>query len=431
MKTKTVALLFALLFSTLAFAQEGDEGGVKFQYNDVSEALKAAAPDRLIFVDLFATWCGPCRLMDKQVFPLKEVGDYVNANFVTVRLDADSEKGQAFMKEHGIDRLPTLTVLDAKGKVVKSQFGMMDDYAFVRFLREAKGDTPDMDDLYKAHRKDKENTDKMKAVLLEAPYFMQTVTSETQMKKWGLRITDLFNLYVKTKGIEHMANPGDFKLLSFYHNYYDPEDGIIDQMARYFQDYAKGVDEKAVAGFLTGAHMNYIIALAQECKEDYKRELGRLTSDLLHVYSAVQDDPEGFKMSLEEYCGAACALSSKDYPAYIDHMNTYFQIIPDVQYNDYASAIEGIYNGMNEKIDEPAARAILDWGAKAAEMKPLVQAFAPLKMVMGDAHKTLGDSDKAKEVYNEAFKMMMESGNQQLIQMLQPQIKRRLDDLAA
>lgn len=432
MTLKTVtALFFALLVAPLALAQEEGTDGVKFQYSDVTEAVNAATPDQLIFVDLFATWCGPCKMMDKQVFPLKEVGDYVNANFITVRLDADSEKGKAFMTEHKIDRLPTLTVLNGDGKVVKTQSGMMDDYAFLRFLKDAKGDVPNMDDLYSAHRKDKENTEKMKAILLEAPYFMQTITSETQGKKWGLRITDLFNLYVKTKGIEHMANPTDFKILSFYHNYYDREDQVIDKMARYFQDYAKGVDEKAVAGFITGAHMNYIIALAQECKDEYKSELGRLTSDLLHVYSAVQNDAEGFKMSLEEYCGAVCALSSKDFPTYIEHMNNYFQIVPDITYNDYAAAIEGLYNGMNEKIDPTAARAILDWGAKAADMKPLVQAFAPLKMVIGDAQKTLGETEKAREMYNEAFKMMMESGNQELIQMLQPQIKKRLDDLAA
>lgn len=53
--------------------EEGTDGG-QAQYPTATEAVNAATPDQLIFVDLFATWCGPCKMMDKQVFPLKEVG---------------------------------------------------------------------------------------------------------------------------------------------------------------------------------------------------------------------------------------------------------------------------------------------------------------------------------------------------------------------
>lgn len=103
--------------------------------------------------------------------------------------------------------------------------------------------------------------------------------------------------------------------------------------------------------------------------------------------------------------------------------------VPDIAYNDYASAIEGMYNGMDEKIDNHAAETILEWGKKAAEKKPQIEAEAPLTMVMGDAHKQLGDKVKAKEMYDKAFQIMMKSQQQQFIQTLQPQISKRIQAL--
>lgn len=427
MKTKTLIgiLLATLLYFSPAVAQDG----VKFQYTDADECIEATPSDQLIFVDLFASWCGPCQMMDKQVFPLKHVGEYVNANFVTCRLDADDDKGKAFMAKHHIDKLPTLVVIKGDGTLVQTTSGMMDDYGFLRFLRKSKGDLIDMETLYRNHRKDKKNTEHMKAILLEAPYFIQTVTSETQMKKWGLRISDIFKLYADTKGVENMTNMTDFRILSLFHNFYEKDDAIINAIIRNFQDFAKGVDEGTVAQFITGAHMNYIIGLAQKCDKDYEREIGRITSDMMHVYSVTQNDVEGFQMTLGEFCQAACALSNKDMISYVQHMNNYFMSVPDIAYNDYASAIEGIYNGMDEKIDNHAAETILEWGKKAAEKKPQIEAEAPLTMVMGDAHKQLGDKVKAKEMYDKAFQIMMKSQQQQFIQTLQPQISKRIQAL--
>lgn len=428
MKTKIllIALASFLLYST-AFAQDG----VKFQYTDVEEAIKETASDQHIFVDLYATWCGPCLMMDKQIFPLKHVGDYINSNFVTCRIDADSKAGQSFMKQHNIDKLPTLVVIDGDGKAIKISSGAMDDYGLIRFCKEAKGEVIDMEKLYKMHRGDKNNTDLMQSILLEAPYFMQTVTSENQMKKWGLRINDLFNLYVKTKGVENMTNMTDFGLLTRFHNYYEKDDKIIEKIIRHFPEFTKSLNEKAVGQFVTGTHINYIISLAQTCNEEYKKELSRITSDMMHVYSVNQNDTEGFKMSLQEFCEAACALSKKDMTSYAGHMDKYFATIPDIAYNDYASAIEAVYNGLNEKLDDSAAKIILRWGQAALDLNPnQVEAKAPLYMVIGDAHKQLGDRTKAREMYDQAFQYMMKSQQQRFIQGLQPQISKRIEDLA-
>jgi thiol-disulfide isomerase/thioredoxin len=58
---------------------------------------KAKAENKYIFIDCYATWCGPCKMMKENVFNLKEVGDFFNKNFISVEVQmnktmADSQK---------------------------------------------------------------------------------------------------------------------------------------------------------------------------------------------------------------------------------------------------------------------------------------------------------------------------------------------------
>src|SRR5260221_8961830 len=53
---------------------------------------KAKAENKYIFVDCYATWCGPCKLMDKEVYPNDTVATYINEKFIAVKLQLDSSK---------------------------------------------------------------------------------------------------------------------------------------------------------------------------------------------------------------------------------------------------------------------------------------------------------------------------------------------------
>ena len=90
MKKFLMVALFALMGATVLKAQNN---GVKFiEDKPLSDVLaQAGKANKYAFVDVYATWCGPCKYMTSQVFPQAAAGDYFNKTFVNAKYDA--EKG--------------------------------------------------------------------------------------------------------------------------------------------------------------------------------------------------------------------------------------------------------------------------------------------------------------------------------------------------
>jgi len=109
-----------------------NEPGIKFFEGTWEEALKAAKKqNKLIFLDVYATWCGPCKRLAALTFPDPEVGKYYNERFINVKVDGEKGEGPMLRQRYNVRGYPTLLFINHKGEVVKSTAGFRDPANFL------------------------------------------------------------------------------------------------------------------------------------------------------------------------------------------------------------------------------------------------------------------------------------------------------------
>lgn len=130
-----LVLAFQILIAGALVAQ----GGVKFTERAWKDLLaKAKTTDQIIFMDAYTTWCGPCKMMSKNVFTDKEVGDYYNANFINVKMDMEAGEGIELASKYEVRAYPTLLFIDGDGALVHRAVGYHEAAAFIELGKKAK-----------------------------------------------------------------------------------------------------------------------------------------------------------------------------------------------------------------------------------------------------------------------------------------------------
>lgn len=93
--------------------------GIQFREGSWKEILEIAKKEnKLVFVDNYTSWCGPCKKMVSEIFPLKEVGDFYNANFICYKLDCEKGDGVGSGKNIPDYVIPYLFVRGWKREIV-------------------------------------------------------------------------------------------------------------------------------------------------------------------------------------------------------------------------------------------------------------------------------------------------------------------------
>jgi len=144
----TVALVLLVACSLFGVAGPDTDSG-RVEWKTFGEAVKSArASGKLIMVDVYTTWCGWCKKMDRSTYADEKVVDYLGRHFEAVKLNAESNRRHEFQgksyterelaKGFGASGYPTTVFLSADEKFITAVPGYMDAKTFLLVLEYIK-----------------------------------------------------------------------------------------------------------------------------------------------------------------------------------------------------------------------------------------------------------------------------------------------------
>lgn len=143
MKQISITLAIALsIFGFLAFKNKNqnaatNEGIVFFEGSWAQALEKAQKENKYIFLDAYASWCGPCKLMKHKTFTDKLVGEFYNKSFICVAIDMEKGEGPGLADKFGVTAYPTLIFLKPNGTYLGKMMGYHKPKEFLKVGEQA------------------------------------------------------------------------------------------------------------------------------------------------------------------------------------------------------------------------------------------------------------------------------------------------------
>lgn len=137
-----VLSMLSIIFAEIK-AQENNEGVVFVENKTFAEAVAMAKESgKKVFLDCYTSWCGPCKMMTKNIFPQKAAGDYFNSEFVNIKIDMEKGEGPELAKRLKVRAYPTFVMFNGDGKEIgRLVGGMKTAEEFVEAVKNAVGES--------------------------------------------------------------------------------------------------------------------------------------------------------------------------------------------------------------------------------------------------------------------------------------------------
>ena len=128
-KRFSIALCGLLMIAGTANAE------VHFRTTTFDEAKKLAAKEhKSVMIDFYTSWCGWCKVLDRNTYSDENVGKIADAKFVSVKIDAEKGEGVGLAKKYKVTGYPTIIFFDADGAEIDRVVGYEDAATFTRSL---------------------------------------------------------------------------------------------------------------------------------------------------------------------------------------------------------------------------------------------------------------------------------------------------------
>ncbi len=222
---RLIFIKFLSIVLLMGFFFNANSQGIHFQNLSTTEALaKAKKEHKLVFIDVYTDWCGPCKYLSNIVFIDQALGDYMNEHFVSIKVNGEdgqeieggefgegNEDGEGvkIMEEFSIDAYPTLLFLDPERKLLKKVVGAMEAEALIEKVKGVI--SPETTKLYQLNaRFEKGERNKPFLIELITEKINEEENTDVLMKEF-LRLHPVLNLEDKDDFMVFRLMEKDFK----------------------------------------------------------------------------------------------------------------------------------------------------------------------------------------------------------------------------
>jgi thioredoxin-related protein len=437
---KTFVLIVFSLLATLSVSSQG----IQFETGTWAEVLeKARQTNKPVFVDVYTTWCGPCKKMSKDIFTLPEVGDVFNKNYVCYKLDAENGEGREIAKKYEVKSYPTYLFVKADGELFYRSVGSMPAQ---NFIAESDKAMVEMNDPKPMSMWEKEYADKK-----NDPAFLLAYMEKRS--RLGKSNTELFDAYLNLLPADQRTSD---KVVEIYKQI--SRELQINSLAYNNLTENKTLFASRIPGlencFLAALSNSYRIAtkekneqLLEQVVAEYDK-LGatpkKITKEELYLnYYKGTGNKEKYISSATDYCDKVLMVVSPDSIAKSDQKKLLAftelikqKLVPEMdsiqlkktkQYlatadrNKYSQALNDVAWNFFERVsDKDILKNALRWSARSLEIYPespmLMDTYANLLYRLGKRKEAIEMEKKAldmavktnsdKKVYEETLRKM-------------------------
>lgn len=139
MKLSKLFSLALMAASALSMSAQG----IEFMPHEarLQDAIdKAKKEGKMVFLDCYTSWCGPCKMMANKIFPTQEVGDFMNPKFVSIKIDMEQGEGPEIAERLQINAYPTFVIFNNDGTEAARFVGGGDAQGFIKRVNDNIGD---------------------------------------------------------------------------------------------------------------------------------------------------------------------------------------------------------------------------------------------------------------------------------------------------
>ena len=373
---KKVLLLasFAFLLTSLS-AQKG----IQFNKGSWEEILAdAKEQDKLIFLDAYTSWCGPCKWMAANAFPDKAVGEYFNSTFVNAKIDMEKGEGPAIAKTYEVRAYPTLLFVDGDGNLVHRSVGGTDAAGLINLAKDAIDPNKQIGPMIRRFREGDRDPEFLKTYALAA--------SAAYMPE----AKDVANAYFKTQA--DLLTEENIKLI--VDNTSSEEDAYFDFMVKNRAKFGKVLGDDFV-------NASIINIMAGKYYRTNDLDFSKVTEQLSKVYSAADAEKytAAFKMTYYQYRSRTPAGKVAYLNAAIAYMDKYSSDNPD-ELNKLAWSV---YESTD---DAEILKKACKWAQKSVKLD---ENFHNMDTLAHICHK-LGKKGRAKKLAKKAIAIGKSAG---------------------